>query len=87
VTETNIGYARVAPNRSLVVVQPTYRPQMQNAAADASFVSQQLAESFSLPTQSLLQRAPVSSALGAYREGKQRAVRRMPIGYRTSRSI
>jgi len=86
-SETHTGFGRIASNRSLVVAYPAARDGQQNAAADASFLSQQLAERFHLPVQSVLQRAPVSSALGAYREGKQRAVRRLPAGYRTSRSI
>lgn len=63
------------------------RRHTDRLAIDSTFLSQLLAERHHLPPQSEHDRAPVQGALSAYSEGRQRAIRRMPIGYRTSRSV
>jgi hypothetical protein len=56
--------------------------QPVRGSAPAPFVSQLIAARARLEAQRVRRRAPVDTALGAYAEGAQISVRRMPAGYR-----
>lgn len=58
------------------------RPSLAWSAPTAAFVSQLIAAREHLPPQRERRRASVEGALGAYRQGADIAVRRMPGGYR-----
>ncbi|AKR57404.1 hypothetical protein GCM10011321_37170 [Youhaiella tibetensis] len=58
------------------------RPSLARTSSDVSFLSQMIAERQRLPQQRDKRRAPVGEAVGAYATGINRAVRRMPAGYR-----
>jgi hypothetical protein len=53
------------------------RPSLQRSSATAAFVSQLLAERGQLPRSR-------GNAVGAYADGAKIAVKRLPMGYRTS---
>lgn len=66
----------IEPPRSYLRL-PRYTPH-------ADFISQLIAERQHLPTQRQLRRVPIAEAVDAYSAGAERAVRRMPAGYRRS---
>lgn len=68
----------------VLVGPPRPRPSLASIAADASFVSQLIAERDHLPPQRARRRASTEGAIGAYASGARIAVKRMPTGYRTT---
>lgn len=60
------------------------RPSLQRNQTAAGFVSQLLAERDNLPPQRSRRRGSAEGAIGAYADGAKVAVKRMPMGYRTS---
>ena len=60
------------------------RPSLKRSEIAAPFVSQLLAERYNLPPQRARRRNTAEGAVGAYASGAQIAVKRMPMGYRTS---
>ena len=60
------------------------RPSLKRSEVIASFVSQLLAEQGNLPPQRARRRNTAEGAIGAYASGAKIAVKRMPMGYRTS---
>jgi hypothetical protein len=60
------------------------RPSLLRSEVAAPFVSQLLAERGNLPPQRARRRNTVEGAVGAYANGAKIAVKRMPVGYRTS---
>jgi hypothetical protein len=58
------------------------RPSLMRSAPQAAFLSQLLAARGRIETQRTRRRAPVDTALDAYRAGSAITVRRMPQGYR-----
>lgn len=53
----------------------------------SDFVSQLIAARDHLETQRHSFRAPPDKAIAAYADGAKKAVRRMPMGYRTTRTV
>jgi hypothetical protein len=60
------------------------RPSLMREQTTAAFVSQLLAARDRMAPQRERRRASPESAVGAYSDSAQRAVRRMPAGYRTT---
>lgn len=60
------------------------RPLLVRGGTDAAFASQLLAEREHLAPQRARRRTTPEGAVGAYTQGARVAVRRMPMGYRTS---
>jgi hypothetical protein len=60
------------------------RPSLKRSEIVAPFVSQLLAERGNLPPQRARRRNSAEGAIGAYASGARIAVKRMPVGYRTS---
>lgn len=60
------------------------RPSPHRTETAATFVSQLLAERDHLPPQRSRRRDTPEGAIGAYADGAKVAVKRMPMGYRTS---
>lgn len=60
------------------------RPSLRRAETTAAFVSQLLAARGNLPPQRLRRRGSAEGAIGAYADGAKVAVKRMPVGYRTT---
>lgn len=60
------------------------RPSLLRIGTPAPFVSQLIAERDHLPPQRAHRRASAQGAVGAYAEGARVAVKRMPLGYRTT---
>lgn len=60
------------------------RPSLARSETTATFVSQLIAERARLAPQRERRRATPENAVGAYSDSAQRAVRRMPAGYRTT---
>ena len=68
-----------------MVIEPARaRPSLKRSATTAAFVSQLLAERQNLPPQRARRRGTAEGAIGAYASGAKVAVKRMPLGYRTS---
>ena len=63
---------------------PRPRPSLKRSEVTASFVSQLLAAQGNLPPQRARRRNTAEGAIGAYASGAKIAVKRMPMGYRTS---
>ena len=63
---------------------PRPRPSLRRTDTAATFVSQLLAERANLPPQRSRRRGSAEGAIGAYADGAKVAVKRMPLGYRTS---
>ena len=68
----------------LVIEAARPRPSLKRNELAAPFISQLLAERYNLPPQRARRRNTAEGAVGAYASGAQIAVKRMPIGYRTS---
>ena len=60
------------------------RPSLVRNTTPAAFVSQLLAARGNLAPQRARRRGSAEGAIGAYSEGARVAVKRMPIGYRTT---
>ena len=60
------------------------RPSLHRSETTAAFVSQLLAERNNLAPQRARRRGSAEGAIGAYADGARVAVKRMPVGYRTS---
>ena len=60
------------------------RPSLLRNPTGAAFVSQLLAERHNLAPQRTRRRGTSEGAIGAYADGAKVAVKRMPMGYRTS---
>ena len=56
-------------------------PLRARPALDSGFISQLIAERDHLPTQRMRRRAPVGTAIAAYRDGERRDARRLPQGF------
>jgi hypothetical protein len=69
--------------RQLTLAGPVSRPP-NRTAANASFLSQLIAERQHLAPQRARRRAGLAEAVHAYSSGKAMAVRRLPQGYRKS---
>lgn len=68
----------------MLVAAQAARPSLQRSQTRADFVSQLLAERAGLIPQRSRRRDNAESAIGAYADGARIAVKRMPLGYRTS---
>lgn len=68
----------------VLIGAPRPRPSLQRNQTAAAFVSQLLAERDHLPPQRSRRRGSAEGAIGAYSNGAKIAVKRMPMGYRTS---
>lgn len=77
-SETEIGGLPVAIEAS------GPRPSLKRSDNAAAFVSQLLAERANLPPQRARRRNTAEGAVGAYASGAKIALKRMPMGYRTS---
>lgn len=60
------------------------RPSLLRNASTAAFVSQLLAARNNLPPQRVRRRNTTEVAIGAYSVGSKMAIKRMPLGFRTS---
>lgn len=60
------------------------RPSLLRTETTAAFVSQLLAERGNLAPQRSRRRGSTEGAIGAYADGAKVAVKRMPLGYRTT---
>lgn len=60
------------------------RPSLARTETMAAFVSQLLAERERLPPQRARRRETAEGAVGAYAKSAKVAVKRMPMGYRTT---
>jgi hypothetical protein len=67
-----------------VLDAPGQRLTLVHTPAPADFLSQLIAERQHLAPQRERRRAPVGQAVDAYANGGRIAVRRMPVGYRTT---
>ena len=68
----------------MVIEAARPRPSLKRSEIAAPFVSQLLAEKGNLPPQRARRRNTAEGAVGAYAAGARIAVKRMPVGYRTS---
>lgn len=68
----------------MVIEAPSPRPSLKRSEIAAPFVSQLLAERGNLPPQRARRRNTAEGAIGAYASGAKIAIKRMPVGYRTS---
>lgn len=60
------------------------RPSLKRTPTMACFVSQLLAERNNLAPQRARRRNSAQGAIGAYTDGARVAIKRMPVGYRTT---
>lgn len=60
------------------------RPSLLRSETTAAFVSQLIAERARMAPQRARRRATPEGAIGAYASGAKIAVKRMPMGYRTT---
>jgi hypothetical protein len=68
-----------------MVIEPARpRPSLKRTETTAAFVSQLLAERARLAPQRARRRATPEGAVGAYADSARIAIKRMPMGYRTS---
>jgi len=68
-----------------MLIEPTGpRPSLQRSETTAAFISQLLAERNRMAPQRARRRNSAEGAVGAYAAGARVAVKRMPMGYRTS---
>ena len=68
----------------MLIGAPRPRPSLHRSETTAAFVSQLLAERNNLAPQRARRRGSAEGAIGAYDDGARVAVKRMPVGYRTS---
>ena len=64
--------------------QPETRPSLARSETRAAFLSQLLAGRAGLAPQRNRRRGSAEGAIGAYSDGSKVAIKRMPMGYRTS---
>ena len=68
-----------------VAIEPSReRPSLKRSGTAAAFISQLLAERNNMAPQRARRRSTAEGAIGAYTSGAKVAVKRMPLGYRTS---
>jgi hypothetical protein len=72
------------PGLPMVTQAATPRPSLQRNQTRAAFVSHLLAARASLAPQRLRRRGTAEGAVGAYADGAKVAIKRMPMGYRTT---
>lgn len=72
------------PGLPMVLEAARPRPSLKRSATGAAFVSQLLAARANLAPQRARRRGTAEGAIGAYAEGAKVAVKRMPVGYRTT---
>ena len=73
------------PTAQLVpTAAPGAKPSLLRNETAAAFVSQLLAERANLAPQRARRRGSAEGAIGAYSAGARVAIKRMPMGYRTS---
>jgi hypothetical protein len=63
------------------------QPMFARIAPDAGFISQLIAEHQHLAPQRERRRAPLADGIGAYAAGSRIAIRRLPAGYTTTRTV
>ena len=68
----------------VLIGAPRPRPSLLRNPTAAAFVSHLLAERHNLAPQRSRRRGNAEGAIGAYADGAKVAVKRMPVGYRTS---
>ena len=68
----------------VLIGAPRPRPSLWRSQTTAAFVSQLLAERGNLAPQRARRRGNAEGAIGAYADGAKVAIKRMPMGYRTS---
>ncbi len=68
----------------MLIGAPRPRPSLRRSETTAAFVSQLLAARANLVPQRARRRGNADGAIGAYADGASVAVKRMPMGYRTS---
>jgi len=68
----------------MLIGAPRPRPSLHRSETGAAFVSQLLAARGNLVPQRARRRGNAEGAIGAYADGGRAAVKRMPLGYRTS---
>ena len=68
----------------MLIGTPRPRPSLRRSETTAEFVSQLLAARGNLAPQRSRRRATAEGAIGAYADGAKVAVKRMPMGYRTT---
>lgn len=84
-SEANMADSETQPTGLPVPVEARQpRPSLLRSPMDAAFVSQLLAERSQLPPQRSRRRGSAEGAVGAYADGARVAIKRMPMGYRTS---
>ena len=84
-SEANMAYSETHPTGLPVPVEARQpRPSLLRNETTAAFVSQLIAERSQLPPQRSRRRGSSEGAIGAYADGARVAIKRMPIGYRTS---
>lgn len=68
----------------VLIGAPRPRPSLRRSETTAAFVSQLLAERNNLAPQRARRRGTSEGAIGAYADGAKVAIKRMPLGYRTT---
>jgi hypothetical protein len=68
----------------MLIGAPRPRPSLRRTETTAAFISQLLAERHNLAPQRSRRRGSAEGAIGAYADGAKVAIKRMPIGYRTT---
>ncbi|KRA44748.1 hypothetical protein [Devosia sp. Root635] len=68
----------------MLIDAPRPRPSLRRSETTAAFVSQLLAARANLAPQRARRRGNADGAVGAYADGANVVVKRMPLGYRTS---
>lgn len=73
-----------SPGLPMLIGTPRPRPSLLRNPTAAAFISQLLAERHNLAPQRTRRRGTSEGAIGAYADGAKVAIKRMPVGYRTS---
>lgn len=72
------------PGLPMVIDAARPRPSLYRTETRAAFVSQLLAARANLAPQRVRRRGTAEGAIGAYADGARVAIKRMPMGYRTT---
>ena len=80
-THTDGTQDEIGTGTALVALPRRATTPAGRGAPEAAFISQLIAERDRLPTQRLRRRAPVGTAIAAYRDGERRDARRLPHGF------
>ena len=72
------------PGLPMVIEAARPRPSLHRSQTGAAFVSHLLAARANLAPQRARRRGTAEGAIGAYADGARAAVKRMPMGYRTT---